>query len=442
MIPTIPKGHSLAIVGHRLWLTFLILLLIIDEVSAQTEEISVLPQYFAADPLIRRDPLFEKLHTSLNSAMRETGLGLNENITAKLDELERYVSDFKIRASVNPGNTVKVEYEFFGVTNSRTFTQASIEAEANAIADEFILKALENMPEGPAVGDEMDLNRLLLFILSSAVQRQPVDLAKFTTFSSDDFRRQFKHDFRQYMKSVMGFNFAGGQEFEYNVKILQTKLTALTDNIKGNIIAKKYELDNAIEQVSKQANSSLLSANAGLGINEVEGNLGGGLMLTFKTENQNKTPKLSFGVFINGVGELGTKDTSAIKQPFLAGIAVQYRLNNAFQITGIGSAKYNEAELSDSHWVAELGGGLLYRTSEGFILGGSAYYLFTGDRSIDVINQDNSVTTTALDHVWTVGLTVRGNASSSPTVLLGFSNQSKQTTPVFQISYPINFGQQ
>ncbi|MGH9955377.1 MAG: hypothetical protein ACRD39_06920, partial [Nitrososphaeraceae archaeon] len=216
MNPTINNArHFLAPRNRALLYALLGFVTFSENVFAQAEEVSVLPQYFAANPLIRRDPLFEEIHTSLNTAIRNTGLGLNENISARLNDLERYVSGFSFKVSVAPSKTeILFNYEFFDRTGSVTINSDSLDAKVNRVADLFILRALEEMSVGPANGDRMDLNKLLLFILSAAVRQEPVDLAQYTTFSGDDFARRFRHDFIQYMKSVIDFPFEG-ERFEY-----------------------------------------------------------------------------------------------------------------------------------------------------------------------------------------------------------------------------------
>ena len=432
-------------------LTFLFLFFVSTWLFAQTEEVSVLPQYFAADPLIKRDPVFEKMHEALNRSMEETGLGLSENLTQKLNEIERYVSNFSITVTPVPGqaasgpspaipNKIKFDYTFFGESQTATISKDSLDAMATEMSKFFARNALEKFSlEETLSGTMQDFNKLILFILINAIETAPSDINEFSSVTGDKFRSDFGADMLQFMKSASNFDWNSSPAFEYNVAILQTKMSALIENMKGRIIEKKYEFEDIIKKVKKDISGGMVSANAGLGVNQAEGNLGGGIIVSFRRDRTDGSPKFNAAIFVSGVGELGSKDSSALRQPFLFGFTLQQKITDNFQVAGIVSGKYNEERLEDNHWLLEAGGGILHRTRANMIIGVSFYCLFI-DKTIQTAEGIIPVER-EIKSIYTVGMTLRGNASASPTVLIGASNQSRWT-PVIQISYPINFSQQ
>src|SRR5687767_10410007 len=81
-------------------LLFIYVLFFVPLTRVTAQEVSVLPQFFAANPLVKRDPVFEKIHTYLNESVENTTLGLTENLSGKLNKVKTSLDSLSLKVAV------------------------------------------------------------------------------------------------------------------------------------------------------------------------------------------------------------------------------------------------------------------------------------------------------------------------------------------------------
>lgn len=398
------------------------------------QQVSVLPQFFATNPVIKRDPTFEELHRYLTDAKNNTPLGLTENFSKRIDELELAINEIKLEVDVmkNQPDKFRIIYRFFGkLDSSNIFPLIRTEqrdADVAKMIGSLINSVLLKYPaENEFQSSNNTFNKIVLYLLSSSFKLEEIDIYKFVKIDNDEFRSEVNNDLKTFLNSLLSLTAEDFDKDKINIA-----LAALVQNIKAKMIEGLYELREILDKTKSNVSKTLVSANTGIGINEDAGNFGGGLVLTFRSERLREKWNVQGAMFISGITQAGASSDSRIKQPFLSGVQLDIQVAKKTQIGLLASYKYNEEKLDNRNWLFEGGLGFLSRTNNDMIWGFSAFY-----QVIDMRTEEGD----KVRSIFTSGFTVRSTANTSPVIMMGVSYQEK-VLPVIQISYPINFEKQ
>ncbi|MBS1507715.1 MAG: hypothetical protein JSS79_13825 [Bacteroidetes bacterium] len=427
----------------------LLLIIFLFEIiqSLQAQQVSVLSQFFAANPIIKRDPEFENLQKYLFSAKQNTTLGLSENITKKIDDLKKNID--KIRLKLRPvkdslvGGTktdfVELRWNYFGKNGREIYSLADFNSKRSefikAVTDVFVNEILSKYPAiTEATSSKIVFNQMILYLISSSLTASEIDIKSYSDTNNASFNTSVRTNLLNFFEKLL--NVSEPLKLE-DLDLIIANLNALIENMKGKILDGIYQIQEAIDKAKGDISNALVSANTGVGVNRDEGAFGGGLVLTFRSDNIKKKNNFQGGVFVSGVGQAGASDTSHVKQPFLCGVQLDWQLWESTQISVLSSYRYNQQKIGNQNWLFEVGAGFLSKTSSDIIWGISAYY-----QSLDAkVKSTDNLRDFKLNSLFTCGLTLRGSSNTSPVILLGASYQ-KDWVPVMQISYPVNFTKQ
>jgi hypothetical protein len=426
------------------------------------QQVSVLPQFFSANPIIKRDPTFEQLQKYLSDANKKTTLGLNENITKKLKELRLEVENMKLEFSIIKdvggeikNNKIHVEWAFLGKDeNGDVIKIGDIDVVAErekliSVISNFITDpVLNKYPVVDGSGSTLiRFNKLVLFLVLESLKAGDMAIINFNDdlINNDEFKKEIKTSIETYLNAQLDEFIkttfpADVKEEDYFRKKIVVSFNGLIENMKSKISEGLYQLDESIQKSKADLSKRLLSANTGVGINQDEGSFGGGLLLTWVAKDLNNGNSTQFSVFTNGVGQVG-KDSTATKQPFLCGVNFEQQIGHRTQVSFLASTRYNQQSLNGKNWLFEGGLGFLTKSPNNLIWGVSAFYQYINESVKTYDKTVKEMVPVQVYSLFTAGITFRGDSNTSPTVLVGVSNQ-KGWTPTLQISYPINFTKQ
>ncbi len=424
-----------------------------------------MPQFFANNPLVKRDATFEKLQTYLGDAANRTSLGLNENLTNKIKLLRQNVEEFKITLLiVDKGGkqiyeskpldewNLVVKYKFFDTRERESepipLKQLKLRSEdlSATLVKEFDTRIrLTYGFSETENSNSTQLKKLILYLILNALINEEIDFSKFGSMTTENFSFNVNNNLMPFLKNVLDREIDWKDKTSTSEKDLVKEaitqmvisLNSLVENFKSKLTESIYKIEESVAKAKKDISQSLISANTGIAVNNVEGNFGGGLLVSAITGSGKKGNRTSLAIFANGLGSVGAADTSHVKQPFLAGFQLNMQIAERDQFSFLGSASVNERKLSGQSVFFEVGAGYQRRTYSDLIWGFGLFYQHINQK---VMPADTSKTTPfEIKSLLTFGLTLRTISNTSPVIFIGGSVQ-KEFTPVIQISYPINFG--
>jgi hypothetical protein len=416
-------------------------------IETSGQQVSVLPQFFAANPIIKRDPTFENLQKYLTTAKDNTPLGLTENFSKKLEGVKKYTDKIFIKITIieetvekkKEFTAIQVDYSLFGKEKSSNFIKTNFNQEKDKLINELIACFVTEIPKRYPAFTEVQsanntLNEIILYLISTSVKPEAIDITKFAKTDNEKFINEISENLEIFFENAFKLESDFSKD-DFNNSIIS--INALIENIKTKIAEGLYDLQEIIDKTKSDISQTLVSANTGLGINQDEGSFGAGVILTFRSDNLKEKKNFQGAVFISGVGQAGLPDTTHVMQPFLCGVQLDYQTGKRTQFSVLSSYRYNIEKIGNKNWLFEIGGGFLTKTEGNIIWGVSAFY-----QSIDgTVKSEDNAKEFEISSLFTCGITIRGSANASPTILLGASHQ-KDWVPVMQISYPINFSKQ
>lgn len=176
---------------------------------ANAQQVSVMPQFFANNPLVKRDATFEKLQTYLGDAAGKTPLGLTENLTAKIKLLRQNVEELKLAIFISDKDGkplfdeekkpldqwyLCVRYKFFDV-KERTLKPVQLitfkDNRAKLVSD--IVKNFDSQAKlfyGFAESENAtstELKKLILYLILNSLTPDQADFSAFRAVSTEGF---------------------------------------------------------------------------------------------------------------------------------------------------------------------------------------------------------------------------------------------------------------
>ncbi|MEP1792492.1 hypothetical protein, partial [Reichenbachiella sp.] len=240
---------------------------------------------------------------------------------------------------------------------------------------------------------------------------------------------------------------------------LNSELQVFLSSKKDQLTQYLNIVEGELEGFKEKVNNKLIAANTGISVSGAEGNLGGGLYASLKTNRSSKGRQLEIGVYINGAGEMFKSNPDSVKvskdmsnpalgdttvvqdenveQPFLLGVAFKYQINPRFQTNFLFTHHVLRGDNIDTRSSYEIGGGVLYNTQGNLILGLAGFYQFL-DKSIMAGEVD---TGTEARSMWSVGVSFQNSVPGSPMIIIGIAKKDSEgdPSPTIQVSYPLKF---
>ncbi|MEP2511306.1 MAG: hypothetical protein ABJH72_18195 [Reichenbachiella sp.] len=459
----------------------LLLLLVINTLPLLiAQEASQMQQFFAMNPMIERDPLFQSVQNSIQNRISRTGPGLNEEASIRLlNKLRKSIKSIRAIVSHKPGQASgKNKFEFrayFGEDTipvlSRDFPlDASIDAQGlvDSIADynevlirDFLSKNLKR-PTNTSSPEE----QLIFLALGRMVEgftEEPYEPNMSYHALISKLIQAYKNELEKYIEIVKRESqFIGNLSADLQkvlIDRLNSELQVFLSSKRDQLTQYLNIVEGELEGFKEKVNNKLIAANTGISVSGAEGNLGGGLYASLKTNRSSKGRQLEIGVYINGAGEMFKSNPDSVKvskdmsnpalgdttvvqdenveQPFLLGVAFKYQINPRFQTNFLFTHHVLRGDNIDTRSSYEIGGGVLYNTQGNLILGLAGFYQFL-DKSIMAGEVD---TGTEARSMWSVGVSFQNSVPGSPMIIIGIAKKDSEgdPSPTIQVSYPLKF---
>ena len=222
-----------------------------------------------------------------------------------------------------------------------------------------------------------------------------------------------------------GFSIAKINDPEKLVEKLNQALSEIEWEIQEKMNSILDKVEDEITRGITSFSNKLVSGNMGLAVTEGDGAINAGLLLSFIIGES-----FQMGIYVNGQlnNDSTSVDTTKVNNNIkpnqsLIGGQLRYAWDK-LQLDLLFSALFNDKNFN-AFEVFEGGFGISWAVSSDIILG-AAYFAM-----IYTVEDFNNI------HL--VGLNVMAKGTSVPSFLLGVQFSNGVTTPVFQISQPINF---
>lgn len=174
--------------------------------------------------------------------------------------------------------------------------------------------------------------------------------------------------------------------------------------------------ENKIREIVNHFDTWLVAANAGLAITRGENSLAGGIHISY-----NHNENLQLGIYVKGDLDI-TQKTADPATPRQTVVGGQFRYAwDRFQLDFLLSG------VKADDWGMEAGCGASYRVGDKALLG-LALFAMAQELGTD----------TKRRYDWSVGMTLKGAAPTSPILIVGVSYHDSKPNPIVQITYPVN----
>ncbi len=431
----------------------IVILIIATTVSVYAQEVSVLPQYLAMNPLIKRDPQFVQLQYQLEHGELMTQTGLNLGVGEKMESLRRIVNKLDLTFSVTDDDSVRMNFKFYDqlIERKALFKLGDkLDSCIRSIQNNVELAFTQSIDEeysllNGELPNQYRADLFLFFLVTSTLDRKEIDYSSFQSLTYKEIRTNFEDAIKNVFIKGLISGFQNSNEEQINK--LNMRLNDLIQLFKSKAVEYSYLIEKKLQEYENDINDQAWAGNAGFGVSQEEGNLGGGIYASVHS-NKNKNGQRNFqlGAFVSGVGEIGKSSdsiNSLISQPFVAGANLKIVTKNMVQINIIGAYRRNSESINDKKSFSEVGFGLMKRLKNGLIIGASGYYLDI-DETISQENELGEIVSTTIPSVYTFGLTFQDDSANSPVIMIGVTKSNLKGEPLIpnlQLSYPINFSQ-
>ncbi len=423
--------------------------------------------------MIKRDPLFLKVQQEIEAHNTGTNLGFNESVSYNvLNKIRSSVNniDFQLSYKIKDNKEVLCWNTKFLFTKPKgdcyeiktTNKDKLINDIVGAVSDSIRLFLTNTFPQPASTGQtkEEQLYFLVMGRFSEGiteVRYSGQDYNALITILENRLKTQLEEFFQIVRNNQMFTSLDTPEKRKQFVTQLNLQLQNFLNSRKKLILEYTNTIESELESYKEKVSGVFAAANTGMAVSSDEGNLGGGLFVSFKTTKlgKKKQGRLELGFFANGTGELFTDNTtedfitmdsatntmdtttvdSNLEQPFLFGAALKWQISNGVQANFLLTRHFLQEKIGDIKASTELGAGVLINTNVNLIVGVAGFY-----QMIDEEIVIDEMQTTTINSVWSVGATFQSNQPQSPTLFIGFTSEKSKNDPslAIQISYPIN----
>jgi hypothetical protein len=412
------------------------IVLILFTVDYYSQPISTLNQIMTSNPLINRPIEFRAMQQDVYSVLQSTEPGLKANyIYEKMADGRKRLLNYIIIPVVNYKDdsiiiSLPVTSDSIIIPNAKAYTRDSLINELK----QKVRQGLMDMMKGEEFFESKlglsVLSRINLFIGASELavnastkkgDKNSID--KFATLISGIvFDRAIKWLQLHYST---GFSLAKINDPKELVDTLNSALGEINGILQGRMNSILDKVEDEFTRAITSFSNRLLSGNMGLAVTEGDGALNAGLLLSFIVGES-----FQFGFYVNGQlnNDSTSVDTTKVNDNIkpnqsLIGGQLRYAWDK-IQLDLLISALFKDKNFK-AFEVFEGGAGFSYALNSDIILG-LAYYIMIH-------------TVEGFNNIHLLGLNVMAKNTSVPSFLLGVQFSNGVTTPVFQISQPINF---
>ncbi len=462
---------------------FLFGIVLLLSLSSSAQEVSQLHQFFSMNPMIQRDPLFQKVQDGISDRVANTELGFSENLTKPLlTRLRKEIKTISATISCATCDSLDISATLPQVISSDTLKfrikvpvqinsneanlQLLLDSIAYYIVDKTILEFLNQRLPNPALSSDPK-GQLHLFVLGTFYEGLGAG-SYHRSISYQELKLEILEILRKELLRHLGIlkeellSTIADRKTEDIIKIADKYLQNFLEAKKSQLIGLIDVLEGELEDLKENANKGLIGANTGISVSSDEGNLGGGIYAALKTDRTVSGFQMEIGAFLNGAGEvfqssIGSDSVEVevmdedgqmidmdtvlvddnVNQPFLAGAALKIQVDPKFQINALMSFYILNKDQIDRRVSLEFGLGVQYNTNASLILGLSGFY-----QKLDRPILENGIETDVMaSSIWSLGLTFQSTNPGAPTILVGLTKEDNNSDPLpaIQVSYPLRF---